>query len=116
MRINPMRFLLALAAVMLVVVQTDAADDQRPPANGIESLGHGLLEDLAPDVSKPPTATKKEQQDRRELGSPQPRFDDLGEDIGTPSGPLSLARVRQGMQQAESFLAGPAAADAGTVQ
>jgi hypothetical protein len=45
------------------------------------------------------------------------RFDDLGEDIGQPSGALSLVRVQRGMQHAESLLAGKkAVVDSNSVQ
>jgi hypothetical protein len=86
-----------------------AATDFAEPS-GIESLGRELLEDLGPEAIRPGNARLSDRANEPGPGAPAehgstPRFDDLGEDIGAPSGPLSLARVRQGMQQAESLLA-----------
>ena len=92
-----MRCILALGIALISAVQASAAEAQPAEAGGIESLGRELLDDLTPDVLRQPATPP------RDPTSPAPRFDDLGEDIGRPSGPLSL--VRQGMQQAESLLA-----------
>lgn len=104
-----MRLILALSLILLVVSRTPAAD--APPSNsrGVESLGNELLEDLAPNAFDPAAAQPLDgedaaQADRRDPVTRAPRFDDLGEDIGQPSGSLSLARVRMGMQHAQSLL------------
>jgi hypothetical protein len=96
-----MRFVLALSIATITTVQSPAAEDPAQPSSGIESLGRELLDDLTPDVLRQPEKSP------RDPASPAPRFDDLGEDIGQPSGPLALARVRQDMQQAETLLAQP---------
>lgn len=96
-----MRLTLTLALAPLLIALAPAFPlfaANEPPSGGVESLGDQLLEDLGnglleePKQHQPPSLRN-------------PRFDDLGEDIGQPSGPLSLARVQQGMQQAESLLA-----------
>jgi hypothetical protein len=92
--------------VTLAVTSLRAANDP-PDANGIESLGNELLQDLAPNAPKQPAPqpnTAKRRQPQPPAPSFQPHFNDLGEDVGQPSGSLSLARVRQGMQHAESLL------------
>ena len=101
-----MRFFLALSFVVLAANPISAATSDSPDTGGIESLGRELLDDLRPDAlgqdalpeSKPAHPMPNNPARRTS------RFDDLGEDIGQPSGSLSLARVRQGMQQAESLL------------
>jgi hypothetical protein len=109
-RINVMRFVFALTFGLLAAVPAPAAE-QPAESIGIESLGRELLDDLTPDILRQPATPP------RDPASPAPRFDDLGEDIGQPSGPLSLARVRQAMQQAESLLAQrPAVAGTDTLQ
>jgi hypothetical protein len=94
-----MRFIVAINLMFLAGVPVTAAETQAPEPSGIESLGNELLDDLTPDVLRQPKVTPPVP------ASPAPRFDDLGEDIGQPSGSLSLARVGQSMQQAESLLA-----------
>ena len=93
-----MRLILTLSIALIFANSALAAENQSAESNGLESLGRELLDDLTPDVLRQPTEAT------RNPASPAPRFDDLGEDIGQPSGPLSLVRVRQGMQQAESLL------------
>jgi hypothetical protein len=96
-----MRFSLTLVIAFASALPLLAANE--PPSGGIESLGDELLQDLNAESPKQPGP-------RQAPSSRTPRFDDLGEDIGQPSGPLSLARVRQGMQQAETLLAANQAA------
>jgi hypothetical protein len=110
-----MRLITPLVVVLMlpvgVVAQTGASDSR--PTGGSESLGNQLINDLAPDVpKKPATAQPDPQSDSKAMdGSHRaaPRYDDLGEDIGQPAGPLSLVRVRQGMQRAASLLRQPSA-------
>jgi hypothetical protein len=76
--------------------------------DGSESLGNKLLDDLTPSAPQkpasvrpdPPASSKRRGSSRRAV----PRFEDFGEDIGKPSGPLPLMRVRQEMQRAASLL------------
>jgi hypothetical protein len=94
-----MRLIFSLSVALLAAIQSPAAETQPAESSGIESLGRELMDDLTPEILRQPAALP------RDRASPAPRFDDLGEDIGQPSGPLSLTRVRQGMQRAESLLA-----------
>jgi hypothetical protein len=103
-----MRTSLTLGIILLAATQPVAADAPKP--SGVESLGNELLEDLAPNSFNPSNPSPPDQENPsqiapRDSASRVPRFDDLGEDIGQPSGPLSLTRVRQGMQRAQSLLA-----------
>jgi hypothetical protein len=122
-------FTVIVAATALFASRSDAAPTSSQPAAGSESLGSELLDDLSPTL---PASPAKLPQDAIRPNQPlppndrfapdppdraHPRFDDLGEDIGAPSGPLSLVRVRQGMERAETLLADPrAVADARMVQ
>jgi hypothetical protein len=117
-----MHLLTALSAVLAISVTAAAETPSNAPtsAAGSESLGSQLLDDLAPTVPPKPATRKGDQwgdsEDKDPASRAAPRFDDLGEDTGQPSGPLSLVRVRQGMQRAESLLGQPAATgDAGTL-
>jgi hypothetical protein len=107
-----MRFYFALIILLLCTPPLFAATDA-PDPSGIESLGNELLKDLVP--GKPNDSAQRLQSP---AANPQPlRFDDLGEDIGQPSGSNPLASVRQIMQQAESLLAKDnSAADAPTLE
>ena len=121
-------FVLIVAAAALLSATSSASTTSSQLAAGSESLGSELLDDLSPAL--PPPAEVPRNQNRRSRTLPpndffgpdpndraHPRFDDLGEDIGQPSGPLSLVRVRQGMERAETLLADPGAvADARLVQ
>jgi hypothetical protein len=81
-----------------------------PPANGSESLGDQLLEDL-PAAVPPAKPQSREYPDSRSSKTPPrpiPPMDNSGEDIGGPSGPLLLVRVRNDMRQAETLLGHPA--------
>ena len=103
--------------IALITAPALIADTRATEAAGTESLGDQLLDDLAPEMRQPPAAVPPKP--RANILAPNdhfapdpenrahPRFDDLGEDIGQPSGPLSLARVRQEMQRAETLLADP---------
>lgn len=105
-----MRCFIAISFVVLAATQISAADAAPPDSSGVESLGSELLDDLAPNAFDQPAAQPRD-------GANAPRFDDLGEDIGQPSGSLSLARVRMSMQHAESLLAAKlTAADVATFQ
>jgi hypothetical protein len=101
-----MRKLVVLCWLLLAANPIVAATDA-PAADGMESLGRELLDDLSPDAFDQQAIPAANDAERPLPGQPsrrRTRFDDLGEDIGEPSGPLSLARVRQGMQRAESLL------------
>jgi hypothetical protein len=110
-----------VSAVILVLAMSVAAAAQTgssapPPATGSESLGNQLLDDLRPGEPQKSTKSKQAPKSARDNKTSRPataRFDDLGEDIGQPSGPLSLVRVRQGMQRAESLLGEPSASSNG---
>jgi hypothetical protein len=93
-----MRYHLASIVLSLVAVHASFAATDSSEPSGIESLGRELLDDLNPDLL-PPNAPPNDGQRIQ-----PPEFSNLGEDIGQPLGPLSLARVRQTMQQAKSLL------------
>jgi hypothetical protein len=95
-------------SVFSVTAAAQTGSSASPPAGGSESLGNQLLNDLTPSApqSAPapqsdPNSNSKSEANLRDAVS---RYDNLGEDIGQISGPLSLVRVRQGMQRAESLL------------
>jgi hypothetical protein len=105
-----MHLIIAVLAVSVLSVAAIAQtrSSASPPAGGSESLGNQLLNDLMPSARQKlqaaqadPNSDSKSEVKLRDAAS---RYDDLGEDIGRPSGPLSLVRVRQGMQRAESLL------------
>jgi hypothetical protein len=105
-----MRFILAFTVALLIVSRTFAAETAQPNSSGVESLGSELLDDLTPNAFDQHAVPPRDRENA-------PRFDDLGEDIGQPSGSLSLARVRMSMQHAEALLAAKdAAANAPTFQ
>ena len=110
-----MRIILALIiATASGVSAAFAAESQPSDARGIESLGRELLDGLSPDTLRSPRNGSEPTQLGSEndngghfapRSSPHaPRFNDLGEDIGQPSDPLALARIRGDMQQAKSLL------------
>lgn len=111
------------AALSLLFVMAQAAASA-PAVGGTESLGGQLLDDLTPNIRQQPATPPRDEPKNAEAAprNPQPqvqppRFDDLGEDIGQPTGPLSLARIGQNMQQAVALLGEPAAIGrAGQVQ
>jgi hypothetical protein len=111
-RSSIMRPIIAIACVFLAVSQILAAEASSPDASGVESLGSELLEDLSPeafDSPSPPLGENNKPTSKRNNGPGAIRFDDLGEDISQPSGPLSLARVRTGMRDAATLLGIPQA-------
>jgi len=117
-----MRVITAISVLLVMskMVTAETGSTASTPAGGSESLGNQLIDDLAPIDSPKPARPKPAVKNGAENGgATQPanlRFDDLGEDIGHRSGLLSLARVGQGMQRAESLLARPAASeDSGAV-
>jgi len=96
-----------------VATQTAVAQSPPPRPAGSESLGPGLLEGLGSDLprtqpAQSPEETNKVLPESRELSTPPPPWNDLGEEREATSGPLSLVRVRQAMQQAQALLASPA--------
>jgi hypothetical protein len=99
-----MRLFLALSIVALAAMRTSAANTEQTDPSGVESLGRELLDDLAPNALDQPATRKDAQTMPRNPAARATRFDDLGEDIGQPAGALSLLRVQQGMQKAESLL------------
>jgi hypothetical protein len=105
-----MRYILAASFVLLIASQSPALENTSPAdSSGVESLGNELLEDLAPNSfdsknTQPPGENNPAAADPRNPVTRAPRFDDLGEDIGQPSGTLSLARVQLDMQHAQSLL------------
>jgi len=122
--------LFALTIAFLVVSARASAQPatDSPAARGSESLGGQLLEDLDSGAHQPSgpshkspagaqSGAKVEPADPALRIGPPTRFDDIGEDLGAPSGPLPLVRARQGMEQAGALLAQPGAvADARQVQ
>jgi hypothetical protein len=93
--------------LVLCAAGVNAADTVPRAGDGAESLGGQLLDDLLPSIVPPPPAddVNKQGPAGQKSGNPaKSRFDDLGQDIGQPSGPLSLVRVRQSMQQATGYL------------
>lgn len=105
-----MRIITALILVLVLSVAATAqtGSSASPAAGGSESLGGQLLNDLAPSTRQRAPARQSEpnldSKSEARLGDAASRYDDLGEDVGRPSGSLSLVRVRQGMQRAESLL------------
>jgi hypothetical protein len=109
-------FLVWLVAIAILATgsvtraQPVSPSQRSTPAGGSESLGDQLLNDLGPAALPP--ADRQHEPARPNGGAnpnlrfnPPTRFDDLGEDLGAPSGPLPLVRARQGMQQAGALLA-----------
>lgn len=103
--------LIAFSAVSLeAIAQQPERTPSALPGGGNESIGNRLLDDLGTPQAAParPANDADRPAERREpaFRIDQPtRFDDLGEDLGGPSGPLPLVRARQNMQQAGSILA-----------
>jgi hypothetical protein len=112
-----MRRLLALICIAIAIAANYVSAADQAESGGIESLGNELLDGLTPGELKNAAPSPDNSNPLRRNGDAPiqtPRFDDLGEDIGQSAGGLSLARVRHGMQQAESLLGAPGA-DAGTM-
>jgi hypothetical protein len=100
----------ALLALNFTPAVSFAQSNGQPARSGSESLGGELLQGLdATPATVQPGAADAEQPaievDPRLKFRPPVKFDDLGEDLGAPSGPLPLVRARQGMQQAGALLA-----------
>lgn len=98
-----------LLCMMLSLTTSNAAETAPQTVTGTESLGGQLLDDLPSGMSTEPMRphTEPPQPAALEHVAPAksvPRYDDLGEDVGQPSGPLPLVRVGQGMQQASTLL------------
>jgi hypothetical protein len=109
-----MRFplILLLTATMQFSLLTANASASESSTN--ESLGSQLLDDLQHGMAPKPVpaatapnqkATEPNQTPQASPSTPESRFDDLGEDIGQPSGPLPLVRAGQGMQRATALIA-----------
>jgi hypothetical protein len=115
-----MRLVIAVffALLLSVTARAQTSSSVPPAAQGSESLGNQLIDDLTPKSPQKPAASKPGQQSAlrgdKKSGPATPRFDDLGEDIGQPSGPLSLMRVRHGMQRAASLLGEPSVSSKGS--
>jgi hypothetical protein len=108
-----MRPIIAIVVVLVAVSNSIAAEPDSSNAAGVESLGNELLEDLSPEAFGPPSSPPDEENAPAANRTTDPaaiRFDDLGEDIGQTSGPLSLARVRTDMRDAAVLLGNPQAA------
>ena len=95
-------------SVLSVAAAAKTGSSASPPAGGSESLGNQLLNDLTPSARQsapaPQSDPNSDSKSEANLRDAVSRYDDLGEDIGQTLGPLSLVRVRQGMQRAESLL------------
>ena len=108
MRFSPAIFL----AVMILAVALPLANADPTAPRGVESLGGRLLDDLSPDAGQPTTPqqpaqkpkTTKEIEDSLKASTPLRSFG-----AGANPAAQSLARVQQGMQQAQSLLSQPGA-------
>ena len=109
-----MRSILAVLLLLVLATVSPAAAGETVPASGVESLGGRLLDDLAPEGVQPiaPAPSKQDPRTTRaiedSLKASAP-FHSFG--ASTNSAVQSLARVRSSMEQAQSLLAGSAAAD-----
>ncbi|MEX2316095.1 MAG: hypothetical protein WD669_03015 [Pirellulales bacterium] len=86
----------------------DPEQEAKPATGGSESLGGQLLNELGagpPRAVQPPP--KAEPANPALPKRPPAKFDDLGDDLGAPNGPLPLVRARQSMSQAHALLAQP---------
>jgi hypothetical protein len=104
-----MRSVLVLAILALMLTPACADASAPSQASGTESLGNQLLDDLAPFIPPKHAATsnneKHPESSRSSSPAPAtPHFEDLGEDIGQPNGPLPLVRAQQGMRRATTLL------------
>ncbi len=120
-----MALLAALVAGGLLYLRCTSAfggaalpDDANQPAAGSESLGGQLLDGLGAgdrkngrasdgDATNVLSPAEAEQENDAPPAHAASKFDDLGDDLGTPSGPLPLVRARQSMSQAGALLAKP---------
>jgi len=100
---NPiMRNYLAVFVSLLIVSGSRAATIEPAVANGAESLGERLLDDLAPNQSAPRSKASMEQQPKKPAAPATNSFGVGGNPAAQP-----LVRVQHGMQNAEALLAQP---------
>jgi hypothetical protein len=103
-----MRILCGMIVAVVISLPVWAANEQSSDTGGAESLGDKLLDDLAP------------RNPQRDDNTPSPNVPPPGEHFAPRSSPLApsqpvapdlipLARVRQGMQNAQALLAQPGA-------
>ena len=111
-------FMKILVALCLWLISSTAVVGQaispstKPSApTGSESLGNQLLEDLPAAVppARPQSRENGTSRSDKSTTRPMPPMENSGEDIGGPSGPLLLVRVRNDMRRAEMLLGHPAA-------
>jgi hypothetical protein len=107
----------SLFVFVTLITTAGAQQNERAPGampGGTESIGGKLLDDLGTvETQSAPAPARPTNEVERRMTRPEPafridqptRFDDLGEDLGAPSGPLPLVRARQNMQQAGAILA-----------
>jgi hypothetical protein len=108
MNLNQFPTACALSLIFTVAqAGAQSTDKQQTPA-GSESLGDQLLKDVAPGQ---PTKSQRPQNAEPSSatipGRAPAKFDDLGDDLGAPNGPLPLVRARQSMSQAHALLEQP---------
>lgn len=102
-----MRFYLAVFLTVTFAIDTQAATGDKSPSSNVESLGGRLLDDLSPDAAPaqpaPKTTATKEIEDSLKASTPL-------HGLGAAANPAlqSLARVQNGMQQAQALLTHPA--------
>jgi hypothetical protein len=105
-----MKILVALCLWLIcstaVVGQTISPSTKPSATTGSESLGNQLLEDLPAAVLpvRPQSSENGASRSDKSTTRLVPPIDEAGEDIGGPSGPLLLARVRNDMRRAEMLL------------
>src|SRR4029079_9811373 len=105
-----------------VHAQTAQPAGEKPSDNaGSESLGGQLMNDLNSGPARPAATSDAPHNDaappKPDLRFRQPpKFDDLGEDLGAPDGPLPLVRARQGMRQASGLITEPDGVPAAQVE
>lgn len=98
-----------LLSLLLGATPADVTKASPQATSGTESLGGQLLDDLPLGMptermrphSEPPRPAEAASETPAKAA---PRYDEIGEDIGQPSGPLPLVRAREGMQQASVLL------------
>jgi hypothetical protein len=101
-----MRLFLAVFLMVMFAADTHATTGDKCPSSGVESLGGRLLDDLSPDAAPtqpaPRAKATKEIEDSLKASTPLHGF-------GAGANPAlqSLARVQNGMQQAQSLLTQP---------
>ena len=114
-RSDIMKILVALCLWLIcsiAAVGQAISPSTKPSAKtGSESLGNQLLDDLPAAVPPVEPQSRENGTSRNDKSTtrPMPPIEDAGEDIGGPSGPLLLARVRNDMRRAEILLGHPAA-------